>query len=147
MKKAWVISYPLSAQWRLWSDWADAQTDPSLRWAHTHFVGFVMSWLVLGIGMISPFSISALHVGMSSMWSFHNLGDVWSQCSRICYYCFLFGFDVAVNNFSVTSRRCLVATESSTFTFIVLPHWSIMPRTLDRLPHPVTLSWHLIHQS
>ena len=23
MKKAWVLSYPLSAQWRLWSDWAD----------------------------------------------------------------------------------------------------------------------------
>ena len=41
MKKAWVLSYPLSAQWRLWSDWADAQADLSLRWAHTHFVGFV----------------------------------------------------------------------------------------------------------
>ena len=24
-------------------DWADAQADLSLRWAHTHFVGFVMS--------------------------------------------------------------------------------------------------------
>ena len=45
MKKSWVLSYPLSAQRRLWSDWADAQADPSLRWAHTHFVGFVMSWL------------------------------------------------------------------------------------------------------
>ena len=42
MKKAWVLSYPLSTQRRLWSDWADAQADPSLRWAHTHFVGFVM---------------------------------------------------------------------------------------------------------
>ena len=40
MKKAW-LSYPLSAQRRLWSDWADAQADLSLRWAHTHFVGFV----------------------------------------------------------------------------------------------------------
>ena len=29
----------------LWSDWADAQADLSLRWAHTHFVCFVMSWL------------------------------------------------------------------------------------------------------
>ena len=28
-----------------WSDWADAQADQSLRWAHSHFVGFVMSWL------------------------------------------------------------------------------------------------------
>ena len=42
---AWVLSYPLSAQRRLWSDWADAQTDLSLRWANNHFVGFVMSWL------------------------------------------------------------------------------------------------------
>ena len=41
MKKAWVLSYPLSAQRRLWSDWADAQADLSLRWAHSHFVGFV----------------------------------------------------------------------------------------------------------
>ena len=31
MKKAWVLSYPLSAQRRLWSEWADAQTDLSLR--------------------------------------------------------------------------------------------------------------------
>ena len=38
MKKAWVLSYPLSAQRRLWSDWADTQADLSLRWAHSHFV-------------------------------------------------------------------------------------------------------------
>ena len=31
MKKAWVFSYPLSAQ-----------ADLSLRWTHSHFVGFVM---------------------------------------------------------------------------------------------------------
>ena len=71
MKKAWVFSYQLSAQRRLirlggcpgwsessaqrrlislgiWSDWADAQADQSLRCAHTHFVGFVMSWLIFG---------------------------------------------------------------------------------------------------
>ena len=33
------------AQRRLWSDWEDTQADLSLRWAHTHFVGFVMSRL------------------------------------------------------------------------------------------------------
>ena len=33
-------------QRRLWSDWADAQADLSLRWGHTHFVGVVMSWLI-----------------------------------------------------------------------------------------------------
>ena len=41
----WVLRYPLSAQRRLWSDWADAQADLSLRWARNHFVGFVMSRL------------------------------------------------------------------------------------------------------
>ena len=36
---------PLSARRRLWLDWADAQADLGLRLAHTHFLGFVMSWL------------------------------------------------------------------------------------------------------
>ena len=45
MKKPWVLSYQLSAQRRLWSDWVEAQADLSLRWALSHFVGFVMSWL------------------------------------------------------------------------------------------------------
>ena len=47
LKKAWILRYPLSAQQRLKSDWADAQADLSLRWAHTHFAGFVMSRLTL----------------------------------------------------------------------------------------------------
>ena len=46
MKKAWVLSYPVSVQRRLWSDWADAQADLSLRWAQSHFVGFVTRWLI-----------------------------------------------------------------------------------------------------
>ena len=46
MKKAWVLSYPLSVQWRLWSDWVDALADPSLHWPHSHFVGFVMRQLI-----------------------------------------------------------------------------------------------------
>ena len=42
MKKAWDLSYPFSAQWRLWSDWA-----------HSHFVGFVtrrlkQTWMWFG---------------------------------------------------------------------------------------------------
>ena len=40
MTKAWVLNYPLSAQWRLWSDWADAQPDLRLRWAHMPFSCF-----------------------------------------------------------------------------------------------------------
>ena len=42
IKKPRVLSYTLSAQRRLWSDW----TELSLRWAHFHFVGFVMSRLI-----------------------------------------------------------------------------------------------------
>ena len=37
MKKHWALNYLLSAQWRLWSDWAD---DLSLRWAHMSFHWF-----------------------------------------------------------------------------------------------------------
>ena len=39
-KKAWVLSYPLSAQRRLWSDWVDAKADLSPRWAHMPFCRF-----------------------------------------------------------------------------------------------------------
>ena len=40
LKQNWVLSYPLSAQRRLWSDWADAQADLSLRWAQKSFCWF-----------------------------------------------------------------------------------------------------------
>ena len=46
MKKAWFLSYPLSAWRRLWSNWVDAQADLSLHWAYSHFVGYVMSRLI-----------------------------------------------------------------------------------------------------
>ena len=46
MKKAWVLSYPWTHSEDS-SDWADAQADQCLRWALTHFVGFVMSRLYL----------------------------------------------------------------------------------------------------
>ena len=52
MKKAWVISYTMSTQGKLWSDWADAQADLSLHWVHTHFVGFVM-WLICVIHVVN----------------------------------------------------------------------------------------------
>ena len=37
MKKAWVLSYPLSTQQRLWSHWVDAQVGLCLCWAHRSF--------------------------------------------------------------------------------------------------------------
>ena len=39
-KKAWILSYPLSAQRRLCSDWAGAQAGLSLRWAHRSLCWF-----------------------------------------------------------------------------------------------------------
>ena len=40
MKKAWVLGYLYNAQRWLWSEWADAQADPSLHWAHRLFCWF-----------------------------------------------------------------------------------------------------------
>ena len=55
----------------------------------------------------------------------------------------LFGFNIAFN-FSVISWQCLVSTESSLLTFIMLSYWSIMPQTLDMItPRHIilTLGW------
>ena len=78
MKTGGILSYPLNAQRRLWSDLADAQADLSLRWAHSHFVCFVMrrlnyacvwqktvkrlwsSWLVLSWAPSSEFVSSSI---------------------------------------------------------------------------------------
>ena len=45
----WVAKVPmlLHAGSEDWSDWADAQTDQSLRWVQSHIVGFVMKRLKL----------------------------------------------------------------------------------------------------
>ena len=45
-------------QQRLWSDWADAQADLSLRWAQTHFVDFVMSQLMFWTRQLLQFWFS-----------------------------------------------------------------------------------------
>ena len=70
MKEACVLSYPLSAQRRLWSDWADAQADVSLRWAHRYFVGFVMSRLILVCGAQV---LKQLATGLKECHSHHKL--------------------------------------------------------------------------
>ena len=66
VKGAWVLSFPLNAQRRLWSDWADAQA--GLRWANSHFVGFVMSRLKWFIRNLLPLFCSSgkpiLHIAV-----------------------------------------------------------------------------------
>ena len=59
MKKAWTLSYPLSAQQRLWSDWVHAQADLSLRWAQSHFVG--LSWGCLNFAAEKPILVAYGH--------------------------------------------------------------------------------------
>ena len=50
-------------QRRLWSDWVDAQADLSLRWAHSHFVDFVISRLILHyLQHVQHFQLSQLLV-------------------------------------------------------------------------------------
>ena len=130
---------PLSAQRRLWSDLADSQTDLSIRWAHiSFFFGFVV-WRLIYRSLVHP-DLSWVFRRESS-----SPARVWRKTS--VFVVFLFGFNVVFNNFSVISRRCLVATGSSMLTFIVLLHRSIMPQTLDMISHPVTLTWHWVDQS
>ena len=54
MKKAWVLSYPLSALRRLWSDWADLQADLSLRWAHRPFCWFCHDAIHFRLPLVDP---------------------------------------------------------------------------------------------
>ena len=79
--------YPLSAQWRLLSYLADAQADLSLRWAHTHFFGFVM-WLKYFVThcklVVSTVMILSLRTDIS--WQtvqtqIRLLHAVWSGCT------------------------------------------------------------------
>ena len=95
MKKAWVLSYPLSTQGRFWSDWADAQADLSLRWAHTHFVGFVMSSLEKDKFLIFIYFLFSFshyrHVSYKQLQMFSRIipttgCSVWrhEQCLLIC---------------------------------------------------------------
>ena len=66
IKKPSILSYPLSAQRRLWSDWTDAQADLSLRWVHTHFVGFIMSWLKFDYPYFRAVTVERCLVSISS---------------------------------------------------------------------------------
>ena len=74
MKKAVVLSYPLSSEQRFWPDWADAQAHLNLPWAHIYFIDFVMTWLMEYI-----YTVPALeaHVGLKLL--------IWIRLIMICY--------------------------------------------------------------
>ena len=75
MKKAWVLNYPLSAQRRLWSDLADAQADLCLRWAHSHFVSFVMSRLILNNDLKLSVWPKSLDTPVLWVWNYKLSGE------------------------------------------------------------------------
>ena len=55
------------------SDWVDAQADLSLHWAHTHFVGLVMSWLkILTIHMLITGNSIYLFIFNNIIYSFFH---------------------------------------------------------------------------
>ena len=86
MKKAWVLSYPLSALRRLWSDWVDAQADLSLCWVHTHFVGFVMSRLksYINTACVIFLLLSTLFFPKNFKKMFHNIINMlWSYLNPL----------------------------------------------------------------
>ena len=57
VKKAWVLSYPLSTLQRLWSDCADAQADLILCWVHLPFCWFCR---VLAHMILSQYQVSSM---------------------------------------------------------------------------------------
>ena len=115
IKKAWVLSYPLSAQRRLWSDWADTQADLSLRWAHSHFVGFVVRRLKCTFNIYNILTIEKCkkHVLYLRVQGVPKIMDHFSNC-----WCFFFLF------FFIFSKLLVFLyfyeNFSKTFTYILL---------------------------
>ena len=82
MKKPWGLSYSFSAQRRLWSDWADTQADLSLRWAHTHSVGFDMSWLMLCCFVLFVVSVFFSFLFCAKLIAFQSLLTILTWCKN-----------------------------------------------------------------
>ena len=108
MKKAWVRSYPLSGQRRLWSDWADAQADLSLRWAHTPFCRFYHAQAQLFVR--SAWRLSIRHsllfllvswVGCSAIMALPTLLDYFDMHIHT-----LLGLTLLIRGFTVHCHDC-----------------------------------------
>ena len=82
MKKDWALSYPVSAQRRLWSDWAVAQADRSLRWARSPFVDFVVK---------RPMFLSVLFSTVVIPLGKKRAG-VYASCASVCLFCMRYFF-------------------------------------------------------
>ena len=116
MKKPWVLSYPLSAQRKLWSDWVDANSDLSLRWAHTHFVGFVM------LRLNYEFDLFIQLFQESNVITSHNFQHIYRKPIYFCCYkfsCFADGMSVRDIYFSRFSSLSIYFHENICFANIL----------------------------
>ena len=91
-----VLSYPLSAHRRLWSDWVDAQSDLSLHWAHMPFRWFYHA--VAQIDYLPFFTITCLRlVTELQVWlAFIDQVDMTAQCEIMGLITFVTYHDIAV---------------------------------------------------
>ena len=99
------------------SDWADAQADLSLRWAHTHFVGFVMPRLIL-------FALWQIIYSLTSLFDLINV-----RATRNYLFCYGDNFSTMVLNyemwiFTVCPMSCIIYMYL--FKNLVLMYWCIV---------------------
>ena len=93
MKEAWVISYPFSAQRRLWSDWADGRIGGCPGWSESSLGAQSVCWFCHEVDQLLFFLLLTLDHSMDED-VFHSI------CSRY-FLVFLF----AKQNFSMV-RVC-----------------------------------------
>ena len=107
MKKAWALSYTLSAQQRLWSDWMDAQADLSLCWAHMPFY-YTPRKLCLWGGILFSCCPSVFPCVCPSMtfWVFFNiLKRQWWKFIKFCRH-------IDIDSMYVYNRKLRLGTNS-----------------------------------
>ena len=84
LKQAWVLGYPLSAQRRVRSDWADTQADLSLRWAHMPFCWFCHDAAHLIFSSVT--GLNCLSENTNCIWVINrntSSGQNWNRCSLL----------------------------------------------------------------
>ena len=116
-KKTWALSYPLSAQRKLWSDWANAQVDLSLRiclcWSFfagrtRHFVGLVMRRLMCRFGCGSACSSNQFFIRFSLFYFYffifffenNYISNIENDLQRVTY---IFNIENDLQSFTSTS--------------------------------------------
>ena len=100
-KKAWVLSYPLSVKRGLWSDWANAQPDLNLRWAHMPLWCFChkAAQISFPLQQVFKFWWWKKKKKKKKRW-------IWEKLQVVCVHvyqrsCFFFCFFLFLNYFSV----------------------------------------------